>query len=139
MSKILQPPMVKFPIITKICLFPTDELLAKEVYVPLTEPIVPLDQQKLAFNAKFDESDTEYWQNNAQSYLKDVLTDPQKEMKLRKAKNIILFMGDGMSLTTIAATRMYLGNEKNSLSFEKFAHFGLSKVRSQFKPLSKLI
>lgn len=101
------------------------------MYVPLEDLTKSGEQPELAFNAKFDEfdeSDTEYWQNNAQSYLKDVLTDPRKEMKPRKAKNIILFMGDGMSLTTIAATRMYMGDEKNSLSFEKFAHFGLSKV-----------
>lgn len=34
----------------------------------------------------------------------------------------------GMSLSTVAATRMYLGGEEKQLSFEKFAHFGLSKV-----------
>lgn len=39
-----------------------------------------------------------------------------------------MFLGDGMSLATVAATRMYLGNENKQLSFEKFAHFGLSKV-----------
>lgn len=48
--------------------------------------------------------------------------------KPKRAKNIIFFLGDGMSLTTVAATRMYMGNENNSLSFEKFPHFGLSKV-----------
>lgn len=49
-------------------------------------------------------------------------------MKPKAAKNIIFFLGDGMSLTTVAATRMYIGNENQSLSFEKFPHFGLSKV-----------
>lgn len=49
-------------------------------------------------------------------------------MEPKRAKNIIIFLGDGMSLATVAATRMYLGNENKQLSFEKFAHFGLSKV-----------
>lgn len=39
-----------------------------------------------------------------------------------------MFLGDGMSLQTVAATRMYMGGEELSLSFEKFPHFGLSKV-----------
>lgn len=79
--------------------------------------------------AKLDETDNEYWRQNAQSYLKSVLEDPQKQIKAKKAKNIILFLGDGMSLSTVAATRMYLGGEEKQLSFEKFAHFGLSKVK----------
>jgi len=49
-----------------------------------------------------------------------VLQDPRKVMKPKEAKNIILFLGDGMSLATVAATRMYMGNENNKLSFEKF-------------------
>lgn len=75
-----------------------------------------------------DEKDAEFWRKDAQNYLKNVLEDPEKEHKPKKAKNIILFLGDGMSLATVAATRMYMGDEKNSLSFEKFSHFGLSKV-----------
>lgn len=77
-----------------------------------------------------DESNAEYWRKNAQDYLKNVLEDSEKEIKPRIAKNIILFLGDGMSLATVAATRMYLGNENKQLSFEKFAHLGLSKVSS---------
>lgn len=96
-------------------------------------------EPKLASNTKLDESDSEYWNRNAQFYMKNVLEDPSRQMKLRKAKNIILFMGDGMSLSTVAATRMYLGDEANNLSFEKFAHFGLSKVLSQIKLLLSLI
>lgn len=82
-------------------------------------------------NAPIDESHAEYWQKNAQDYLKSVLEDPEKEIKSRNAKNVILFLGDGMSLSTVAASRMYVGgNENKQLSFEKFAHFGLSKVGS---------
>ena len=51
-----------------------------------------------------------------------------------KAKNIILFVGDGMSLTTVAASRIYEGQskgqsgEENLLSFETMPYTGLSKT-----------
>lgn len=47
-----------------------------------------------------------------------------------KAQNVILFVGDGMSIPTLAATRVYKagGGEEAELSFEKFPHIGLSKV-----------
>ena len=51
-----------------------------------------------------------------------------------KAKNIILFVGDGMSLTTVAAARIYEGQlrkqtgEENQLSFEKFPYTAFSKT-----------
>jgi alkaline phosphatase len=51
-----------------------------------------------------------------------------------KAKNIILFVGDGMSLPTVAASRIYeaqlKGNsgEENLLSFETMPYTGLSKT-----------
>jgi alkaline phosphatase len=51
-----------------------------------------------------------------------------------KAKNVILFVGDGMSLTTVAAARIYEGQllnqpgEENLLSFEKFPYTAFSKT-----------
>lgn len=51
-----------------------------------------------------------------------------------KARNVILFVGDGMSLTTVAAARIYEGQlhgqpgEENQLSFEKFPHTAFSKT-----------
>ena len=51
-----------------------------------------------------------------------------------KAKNIILFVGDGMSLTTVAASRIYEGQlkgmsgEENLLSFETMPYTGFSKT-----------
>lgn len=47
---------------------------------------------------------------------------------MNKAKNLIIFLGDGLSIPTIAATRMYMGGEEKQLYFEKFPHTGLSKV-----------
>lgn len=51
-----------------------------------------------------------------------------------KAKNIILFVGDGMSLTTVAASRIFEGQakgqsgEENLLSFETMPNSGFSKT-----------
>lgn len=102
-----------------------DDLQVKEIFIPLLS-----NPTQSTENEPIDESHADYWRKNAQDYLKSVLEDPEKEIKSRNAKNVILFLGDGMSLSTVAATRMYLGNENKQLSFEKFAHFGLSKVSS---------
>ena len=53
-----------------------------------------------------------------------------------KAKNVILFVGDGMGVSTITASRIYDGQQKggqgeeNSLSFEKLPYLALSKTYS---------
>lgn len=45
-----------------------------------------------------------------------------------------MFLGDGMSIPTLAATRVYIGQQNNQtgeeveLSFDKFPHTALSKV-----------
>ncbi|EDW59044.2 alkaline phosphatase 4 [Drosophila virilis] len=52
-----------------------------------------------------------------------------------KAKNIIIFIGDGMGLSTISAGRIYKGQylkhghgEEEMLSFDEFPHTGLAKT-----------
>ena len=51
-----------------------------------------------------------------------------------RARNLVLFVGDGMSLTTVAAARIFEGQrrgqpgEENALSFERFGHTALSKT-----------
>ncbi len=51
-----------------------------------------------------------------------------------KAKNVILFIGDGMSVTTITASRIFDGQQKgvdgesNKLSFEELPYLALSKT-----------
>lgn len=51
-----------------------------------------------------------------------------------EARNIILFLGDGMSLTTVTAARILQGQrqggtgEENNLSFDLFPYTGLSKT-----------
>ncbi|MDO6694710.1 alkaline phosphatase [Aliiglaciecola sp. 3_MG-2023] len=51
-----------------------------------------------------------------------------------KAKNVILFVGDGMGISTVTASRILAGQlngndgEENQLSFERFPFSGLSKT-----------
>jgi len=53
-----------------------------------------------------------------------------------KAKNVILFLGDGMGISTVTAGRIYDGQQKgvdgesNSLAFEKLPYSALSKTYS---------
>jgi len=59
-----------------------------------------------------------------------------KNQKIRtgKAKNVILFMGDGMGISTLTAARIFEGQrrgesgEENRLSFEEFPFSALSKT-----------
>ncbi|XP_065363129.1 membrane-bound alkaline phosphatase-like [Calliphora vicina] len=70
---------------------------------------------------------SEYWLDKGERFV--AYKDATAEKPVRnKAKNIIFFLGDGMSLTTLAATRVYLGGEEQSLSFETFADTGLAKT-----------
>lgn len=79
-----------------------------------------------------------YWNTEAQYTLQDRLV---RKINTRRAKNIIMFLGDGMSVATLAAARTYKGQlsgrrgEEDSLSFEKFPYSGLSKVRFSYAML----
>lgn len=79
------------------------------------------------------ESTSEFWRSEAQKKLREQL---RKKVNRNIAKNVILFLGDGMSLSTITAARIYFGQklgysgEESILSFEEFPHIGFSKVRS---------
>ena len=73
------------------------------------------------------------WFNNGAATVKDA-----KQMRpiKHRAKNVILFVGDGMGISTITAARILEGQmkggsgEENSLSFEKFPYLALSKTYS---------
>ncbi|XP_047482851.1 alkaline phosphatase-like [Penaeus chinensis] len=75
--------------------------------------------------------DQNYWNNLAQNELKRALG---VEKNTNVAKNVILFLGDGMSIPTLTAARIYKGQQKNRggeeghLTFEAFHHMGLSKT-----------
>ncbi|XP_037026003.1 alkaline phosphatase [Bradysia coprophila] len=80
----------------------------------------------ITFTAPMLEKDGDYWNNLGQDILKVQLQ--KNVLNKNVAKNIIMFLGDGMSIPTLAATRIYMGGEEKVLSFEKFPYNGLSKT-----------
>lgn len=81
---------------------------------------------------KNKEADRHHWSDMAKSEI---------EMKLRarpnnnRAKNVILFLGDGMGISTVTAARIFKGQfekhfsgEESLLSWEQFPHVSLSKT-----------
>ncbi|XP_054725348.1 alkaline phosphatase 4 [Anastrepha obliqua] len=80
--------------------------------------------------------DAAFWYEVATNQLKKTIKMAQKSQeKIRKAKNIIIFIGDGMGLTTITAGRIFKGQylkhgfgEEEMLAFDEFPYTGLSKT-----------
>lgn len=66
-----------------------------------------------------------HWMAQGQSLLKQKL---QQKLNYNRAKNVVIFIGDGMGLATLMATRSYLKDVNTELSFEKFQHVGLAKT-----------
>lgn len=73
-------------------------------------------------NAK---EDSKHWHRVAEEELKDSLA---YKWNTNNAKNVIIFIGDGMSGNTITAGRIYKNGETGYLSWEKFPHVGLLKT-----------
>ena len=75
---------------------------------------------------------------NANEWFKSGFNAIESRSKIKinpsKAKNVILFVGDGMGISTITAARIYDGQsrgesgEENSLSFEHFPNLALIKT-----------
>ena len=75
------------------------------------------------------------WESTAKATLKRVLTTP---VNVNVARNVILFIGDGMGVATVTAGRIYAAQqqglrygEETFLAFERFPHVGLAKVRAK--------
>jgi alkaline phosphatase len=74
------------------------------------------------------------WFQQAKSDLKRKMNNPVLKGSLSNAKNVILFVGDGMGVSTVSAARILQGQiagqsgEENLLSFEKFPFSGFSKT-----------
>jgi alkaline phosphatase len=89
----------------------------------------------LALNAS-----STYAVEDANFWLNDGATELQNAKRLvpnvRRAKNIILFVGDGMGVSTVTGARIFEGQQKgvdgerNLLSFENFPYVALSKTYS---------
>lgn len=71
------------------------------------------------------ERTTEYWTDLGHQHVMDKI---RRKPNKNKAKNVVFFIGDGMSIPTLFATRVAMGGEETELSFEKFPYTGLSKT-----------
>ncbi|XP_034386954.1 intestinal-type alkaline phosphatase-like [Cyclopterus lumpus] len=78
-----------------------------------------------------EELHASYWNNKARQALHTALN---VQPNLQQAKNIILFLGDGMGIPTVTATRILKGQlaghsgEETSLVMDTFPHLALSKT-----------
>lgn len=76
-------------------------------------------------------ADMSYWLKSGQENLRRILAHRNNE---NRAKNIIIFIGDGMGISTITAGRIYKGQikgntgEEYKLAFEMFPNAGFAKV-----------
>ena len=72
-----------------------------------------------------------FWMKGGQDALHQAL---RLRRNYKVAKNVILFLGDGMGVSTVTAARIYKGQkdghtgEETLLTFEKFPNVALSKV-----------
>lgn len=98
--------------------------------IPIRKKRGKIDSAR-GLNDYYDETSSMYWEARAQNTVHEHIV---RERNNNKAKNVIFFLGDGMSIPTLAAARIYLGQsrgqsgEEARLSFETFPYVGLSKV-----------
>ncbi|VDI59378.1 alkaline phosphatase, partial [Mytilus galloprovincialis] len=75
--------------------------------------------------------DANYWRNQAQDDLNQRLSYLRNT---NAAKNVIMFLGDGMGISTVTAARIYKGQlngqtgEEAEMTFEKFPYTGFIKT-----------
>ncbi|GFQ84115.1 alkaline phosphatase, placental type [Trichonephila clavata] len=80
---------------------------------------------------RYDEQNRHHWYQQAKAQLMRNLRDVDSTAI---AKNIILFIGDGMGLTTVTTARILRGQQKGNsgeeyeLAFDKFQHVALAKT-----------
>ncbi|XP_075167761.1 alkaline phosphatase-like [Haematobia irritans] len=90
------------------------------------------DTLALNNNSPIEERDPKFWQTLARQELLRNLG--KQRLNKNRAKNIIFFLGDGMSLSTVTAARILKSQRNNGtgeeelLSFEKFPHVALSRT-----------
>ncbi|XP_020810979.1 alkaline phosphatase 4 [Drosophila serrata] len=92
------------------------------------------DQQ----SRKKEPEDAEFWHKVAMRQLEKTIKQAEKvgeKSYRKKAKNIIIFIGDGMGVSTISAGRIYKGQylkhghgEEESLVFDDFPNTGMAKT-----------
>ncbi|XP_037326161.2 intestinal-type alkaline phosphatase-like [Pungitius pungitius] len=86
---------------------------------------------QLTLSISEEELHASYWNNKARQTLHTALN---VQRSLKQAKNVILFLGDGMGLPTVTAARILKGQlagksgEETSLVMDTFPHVALSKT-----------
>ena len=77
---------------------------------------------------ELDQTDSEYWNKLSSEALHASL----QNKFTKQAKNVIIFLGDGMGVSTITSARtLRRQNEKiDQLGFETFPHLSLIKVKT---------
>ncbi|XP_075046347.1 alkaline phosphatase, tissue-nonspecific isozyme [Mixophyes fleayi] len=89
---------------------------------------------KLSVSISFPEKEKnpEYWRKQAQDTLRNALA--LQKLNTNPAKNVIMFLGDGMGVSTVTATRILKGQlarqpgEESVLEMDKFPHVALAKT-----------
>ena len=85
----------------------------------------------VSVSVSVSDEDKAYWMKAGQETLLKAIN---QRHNLGVAKNVILFLGDGMGVSTVTAARIYKGQkdghtgEETLLTFEKFPNVALSKV-----------
>ncbi|CAB3234486.1 unnamed protein product [Arctia plantaginis] len=91
----------------------------------------PADRAGRAAAANLAETDPMFWVNHAQAAITE---NSQRTVPTNKARNVVMFLGDGMSIPTITAARILFGQRKHAtgeesqMSFETFPSTGLVKT-----------
>lgn len=90
-----------------------------------------LSRNSLPLPKNSGENTAAFWYHEAQESLKQRL---QNFQNIKTAKNVIMFLGDGLSIPTLGAARTLLGQrqgrtgEESKLAVESFPGVGLSKT-----------
>jgi alkaline phosphatase len=102
------------------------------LFVVTTTAALSIGAQAQSPTVRGPESVQDWWQAG-----QEFIQDAQRERDVRrKAKNVILFVGDGMGVSTVTAARILEGQlkggpgENNQLFFESFKNVALSKTYS---------
>ncbi|XP_055379328.1 alkaline phosphatase [Condylostylus longicornis] len=103
-----------FIIITTLCI----ALLVRYEIENESVKTVPLWRADLPDEQKF-------WFDKGIEELKTALN---VKLNMKRAKNVIIFVGDGMGPNTVTASRIYGFKENGLLTWEKFPHMGMLKT-----------
>jgi len=106
----------------------------------------PSDLVLISFRCPDPISDAEFWHKVALRQLEKTIKQAQRvkeDSYQKKARNIIIFIGDGMGISTISAGRIYKGQylkhgygEEETLAFDDFPNTGMAKVNAGFISIS---